>query len=245
MARLGPVCALVAALGVPLWAQAAGTVRISGRVIADGGDVLPGVTVTFAGNPSADTAVTGADGRFVIDTFVDSSRRYTLTASLPGFETVTRSRVSVSSWQTALGDITMRLGCADVDLVVTNGLAADARGADLVAHVRVESVAAEARAWRGERACVIAREVTAQIQADTAGDAHRRVRLLIGPDRAPVPGDEFVGAFAWDSGAQRYTAFVFGARVMNGIATLDDASVSAGLDREMAVDALLERLAKP
>jgi hypothetical protein len=126
--------------------------------------------------------------------------------------------------------------------VIERGIAAEALDADLVAHVRVDAVA-PAREWPGEYGCVVAREVEASLLADSRGGKARRVRLLI-PSRGTSryqPGDEVVGAFDWDEKAGRYTHWTTGVAVVGGIATLDDQSVASGLDRQMTVDALLNR----
>jgi hypothetical protein len=233
---------LVATLAVPLWAQTAGTAHLSGRVLDTAGNVLPGTTVTVTGNGTIASAVTDVDGRFVVDAFVDSSRTYTVTASLPGFETTTRRQVRAVPGQTVpIGDIALRLGCADVDLVIERGIVAEARDADLVAHVRVESVAA-AQEWRGAYGCVIARDVMAEVRGDTAAGKVRHVRFLTTTRSPLAPGDELVAAFEWDPVARRYTSWTRGAAVSNGVVALDDMSVGAGFDQEMAVDALLRRL---
>jgi hypothetical protein len=233
---------ITVALGVSPRAQTGGTTRLSGRAVDTGGNPLPGVTLTLTGNGVSATAVTDGTGRFQLDAFVISSAGYSLTASLVGFETTTPTRVrTVPGETTVLKDIVLRLGCAEVDLVVQRSLLADAREAALVAHVRVESIAA-AREWRGEHSCVIAHEVTAWVEADAAQGARRQMRFLTRTRHAIERGDEYVAAFGWDPMHRRYVAFTLPVRVANGVATLDDQSVSEGLERQMGVDELLKRL---
>jgi hypothetical protein len=135
----------------------------------------------------------------------------TITAFLAGFQTTTLTRVqTVPGETTALEDIVLQLACADEILVVQRSLPAEARGADLVAHVRVESIAA-AREWRGEYSCVIAHEVTAWVEADAAQGARRRMRFLTGTHHTFERGDEYVAAFGWGTVARRYMALPSGA----------------------------------
>jgi hypothetical protein len=242
MARLLLVCTVAAALDASAWAQTGGTGQLSGRVVHGTGDLLPGVTITLTGNGVSATAVTDAGGRYLLDAFVIGSAEYTLTASLAGFETTTRTRVRLVPGETgAVEDVVLRLGCAGDVLVVERSIQAEARAAALIAHVRIESIAA-AREWRTEHACVIARDVTAWVEADTEQGRPRRMRFLAPMRQIVAPGDEFVQAFGWELVPQRHTAFTFPVRVANGIATLDDQSVSEGLERQMGVDELLRRV---
>jgi hypothetical protein len=242
MARLLLVCTLAAMLTAAPWAQTGGTGQLSGRVVNSTGTVLPGVIVTLTGNGVSATAVTDAGGRYLLDAFVIGSADYALTASLVGFETTTRTGVRMVPGETkAVEDMMLRVGCAEIDLVVERSIQAEAREAALVAHVRIESVAA-AQEWRGEHACVIARDVTAWVEADRDQGPARRMHFLAPTRRTIAPGDEFVLAFGWEPVPQHHTAFTFPVRVANGIATLDDQSVSEGLERQMGVDELLRRL---
>jgi hypothetical protein len=242
MARFAFACVVGTLLGASLLAQTGGTARLSGRAIDGGGTPLSGVTLTLTGNGARGTAITDANGRYELDAFVVGSVDYTLTAFLPGFETATRTRVRMVPGETkAFDDVVLRLGCVHNPLVVQRSIQAEARHADLTAHVRIESVAA-AREWRGEYACVVAREVTAWVEADSAQGAPRRLRFLTATNLTLNAGDEFVLALGWDPVAERHGVSTFPVTVANGIATLDDQSVAEGLERQMGVDELLRRL---
>jgi hypothetical protein len=242
MVRLALAGTLAAVFCAPLWAQTGGTAHLSGRAIDGGGTPLVGVTITLTGNGVNATAITDANGRYDLDAFVIGSVDYTLTAFLAGFETTTRTRLRVvPGVRRAPEDIVVRHGCVDQDVLVIRSIQAAARGADLVAHVRVESVAAVST-WRGKYGCLTAPEVTASVEADAAGGVRRRMRFLTRP-RVPIdPGDEYVAAFHWDPEAQRHIAWILQVRAANGVATLDNLSVSEGLERQMGVDELLRRL---
>lgn len=237
---VGALLVACSLLGATASAQTSGTGRLTGHVASSTGDALPGVTVTLEGRGAS--TLTDASGRFIVEEFVTASDIYTVTASLPGFETA-RRRVRLVPGGTATVDLALTTGCAEIDLVVERGIAAEALDADLVAHVRIDSVA-PLREWRGEYGCVIASEVEASLLADSRGGRARRVRLLI-PSRTTSrhqPGDEMIAALQWDAKAARYTHWITGRPVVNGVATLDDPSVAAGFDREMTVGALLNRL---
>ena len=233
---------LVVSLAVPLWGQAAGTGRLSGRVTTTRGDALPGVTMTLEGRNTSVTAVTGNDGRFEIETFVDGSTVYTLKAVLPGFRDISRSGVRATPGdETVLPDIALREGCGDLDLVVNRGFAADAADASMVAHVRIESIATT-REWEGEYGCTIANEATAFVLSDTLGEPQRRIGILISARHAAryEAGYEAVVALTWDAVAKRYTGWTTSLPVDNWVAALDEISIRLGLPARMPVSELLD-----
>jgi len=241
------VTALVAScLVAPLHGQTAGTGGLSGRAVTASGDVLPGVTVTLDGTPDA-TAISGADGRFELEAFVDGAKAYTVTANLAGFKVTTKNAVRLRPGTvTALGDIVLRLGCLDEVLYVTRGIVAQARESDLVAHVRVESVA-PAREWPGDYGCMTASEVTASVLETTSDTRGKPMRFLVprGSASRYEPGDEFVAAFTWDKAAVRYQDNSPAPQipVANGIANLDRLSQDEnGLEPLMPVHELLTRI---
>ena len=216
--------------------------HVAGVVRDASGSVLPGVTVLLTGPDTAATAMTDPNGRFEIEAFLATSHVYTLTTALPGFET-TRRQVEIAAGSTTPIDIVLGLACVEVDLVVQRGFVAEARDADLLAHIRIDSVG-PAREWRLERGCVIATEVEASLLADSLGGKPRQLRLLV-PSRTPSrykQGQERVAALHWDAKAERYTHWTTGALVVKGVATLDDQSVSEGFSRETPVGPLLARL---
>ena len=227
---------------IPRGAQAFGPLRLRGRTTTRPNGFLQGVTVTLEGHGTKTTAITDANGLFLIETLITTPNDYIVTASLPGFETV-RRRMQLTPEARVETDFVLPLGCVDVDLVVTRGLAGEVRNADLVAHLRIDSVS-DAREWRGEYGCVIASEAEVSVLADTRDGTPRRLRLLI-PSHSSFRyrmGDEVIAALDWDSMLERYTHWTPGARVINGVATLDDASVRQGFERDIPVDRLLIRL---
>jgi hypothetical protein len=241
---LAIVTAVVAAcLAAPLQGQTAGTGRLSGRAVTANGDVLPGVTVNLVG--SADTtAITDADGRFELEGFVESAKAYTVTVFLAGFQTTTTDGVRIRPGEvTALGDIVLRLGCVESPLYVTRGILDQSLDADLVAHVRVESLS-PAREWPGDYGCVIFSEVTASVLNWTSETRSKRIRFLVDRHWAAryQPGDEFVAAFTWDNAAGRHLISpVPDIPVANGIASVVRLSqVENGLPAQMPVNELLE-----
>ena len=247
--RTGPavVTALVVScLVAPLHGQAAGTARLSGRAVTADGDVLPGVTVTLDASSDA-TTISGADGRFELEGFVESAKAYTVTANLAGFKVTTKNAVRLRPGTvTALGDIVLRLGCLDEILYVTRGIVHQARESDLVAHVRVESVA-PAHEWPGDYGCMTASEVTASVLESASGFQGTQMRFLVprGSAARYQPGDEFVATFTWDKAADRYqnNAPAPQIPVANGIANVDRLSQAEnGLAPKMPVRELLNRI---
>jgi len=102
--------AVVALLLVPVVALAQATGQMSGTVTDTSGGVLPGVTieVTNSATGIARTAVTGADGTYMVPLLQPGD--YDVRASLSGFRTVVREGVRVtvteppgwySSWPSA------------------------------------------------------------------------------------------------------------------------------------------------
>ena len=249
--RTGPaiVSALVAwCLVAPLQGQTAGTGRLSGRAVTENGDVLPGVTVTLDGSSGA-MAISGADGRFELEGFVDSAKAHTVTANLAGFKITTKNGVRLRPGTvTPLGDIVLRPGCLAEVVYVTLGIVDQARNSELVAHVRVESVA-PAREWTGDYGCMTASEVTALVLETTSDTRGQQMRFLVAQGFAAryEPGDEFVAAFTWDKAARRYqnNAPVPQIPVVNGIATVDKLSQEQnGLEPVVPVRELLTRIVK-
>jgi hypothetical protein len=227
-----------------LHGQTGGTGRLAGRVVDTGGNVLPGVSVTLAGVDGAQ-AVTDAGGRFDLSGFVDSEKTYTLTAFLAGFQTRSLNGIRIRPGAvTALGDIVLRIGCLAQIAYVTRGIVDEARDSDLVAHVRVESVA-PARQWQGDFGCMTSSEITASVLNSTSATQGEQMRFLPPPGWAAQhePGDEFVAAFSWDTTAGRYRSAVPQIVVANGIANVDQLSQNTNsLPPRMPVRELLTRI---
>jgi outer membrane receptor protein involved in Fe transport len=98
-------------------AQATGS--ISGTAKDDSGAVLPGVTIeaTNAGTNAARTATTGPDGFFTIPLVQPGT--YNVKASLSGFSTFSRSGVKVNVSETALVNVSMKVGGQSETVEVT------------------------------------------------------------------------------------------------------------------------------
>ena len=110
--------ACVASTPLAAWAQSA----IAGTVRDSSGAVMPGVTVEVA-SPAliekARTAVTDADGRYQV---VDLRPGvYTVTFTLPGFNTVVRDGLELPANFTAQINADMRVGSLEESITVTGG----------------------------------------------------------------------------------------------------------------------------
>lgn len=228
-----PVCAL---------AQTAGGGTVAGRTTNSDGDPLPGVTVALSSNGTTTTVVTGADGRFVIEAFVNGASA-TLSASLAGFQTTTRDVTTRPGGAVNLGDIHLAIGClAYVDFVAT-GLREEASRAQSVTHLRVESVR-PVREWKSDKSCYVGSEVTAVVVHDSRGRrAGTRIRFV--PIRSPseppyVTGDEIVVALDQDRGSRQYFSWGYGYRVSHGVVALN--APFDEFEEEIPVGVLFERL---
>lgn len=237
---------MTALLAAPLSAQTAGTGRVTGRVTSTQGDVLPGVTMTLVANGTTATAVTGPDGRFVIEAFVDGSTTLTLTAFLAGFQTVTRTTIRAKPGATMnTGDIRLPVGClANVDFVAT-GLRDEASRALTVALLRIESVQ-PVREWTFEKTCYTGSDVSAVIENDLRG-RRTGTRIRFVPIRSPslppyTPGDEIVVALQRDPASGRYFSWGYGHVVRDGVVLLEGGSSIDEFEEEVPVLTLFERL---
>ncbi len=113
-------CAL--ALPSPVRAQQTVDVgSVSGRVIDSGGGVLPGTTVqaTHGATNLVASAVSDEHGRFRLPYL--RIGRYTIAASLPGFETYTR-QLDVSAGSAFELKVTMDVGGFEIAVIVTSEL---------------------------------------------------------------------------------------------------------------------------
>ena len=149
---------------------------------------MPGATVRLTGKDTDATAVTDANGRFVIEAFLATSDIYTLMTALPGFDTASHQVQIVAGSSTPI-DVVLRVGCVEVDLVVQRGIVAEALEADLVAHIRIDSVG-PAREWRLERGCVIASGAEASLLADSLGGSRASCASWSRPERHPATSSE-------------------------------------------------------
>jgi len=234
---------LSALLVAGLAAQTTGIGSVTGRVVDPTGTPLPGATVTLTGDGAGASTISDVEGRFVVEGFVNTSSVSTVTASLAGFQPANRKIRVVPGGTVTAGDIALPLGCAEIDLVIVGSLAERVEQAAAVAHVRIESMAA-AREWRLAHGCVMAREVTASVQATLRGRARPSLRFLI-KSRTPTddkPGDEMVVFLDRDASSGLYTSWAPGLPVSQGVATVDNAGDVPGFDREVPVTVLFQRL---
>jgi hypothetical protein len=225
-------------------AQTAGTVTVTGRITTTGGDLLPGVTVTLSGDHETTQAVTGADGTFRIEAFLNGASPLMLSASLPGFKPASRAGIRARSGGAVnLGDIRLTVGClAEVDFVAT-GLREEASRALTVARLRIESVQ-PVREWTIDKQCFTGSEVSAVVVDDLRGRrAESRIRFLAIKDfsKPPYePGDDIVVALNRDAASRRYFSWGYGYPVRNGVVSLN--APFDEFEEEIPVNVLFERL---
>jgi hypothetical protein len=226
-------------------AQTLGPGLVMGRVVGAGSDgAFPGVKVTLSGNGTTFSTHTDANGRFVIEALVDGVTPYSLTASLAGFETASRTGIrAVPGGRVRLHDIELTLACMARDLLVKQGLDDLARRGDTIAHVRVDSVESP-REWRLRGACLVAAEVTATVAKPSVGRASGTVRFLIAPEDGALyqPGQELVVPLSWDGSARRFTSLQPPWAVTLGVVRLSNGDGFGSEQREMTVVELFDRL---
>ena len=97
-----------------------GRSEINGTVVDQTKGVLPGVTITATNEATGAerTAVTGPDGRFVIPTLLPGT--YTLKAELQGFQTQTRTGLTVNVGQELTFDLALQLAGIAEAVTVTS-----------------------------------------------------------------------------------------------------------------------------
>ena len=102
------IALLCLAITPSVFAQAAGTGRVTGKVTDETGGVLPGVTVELRTQGStAKTAVTGLDGQYVIDGVAPGT--YQVSMSLINFATVNHPNLQVGAGATVTASEVMHL----------------------------------------------------------------------------------------------------------------------------------------
>lgn len=226
-------------------AQTAATGRVTGRATMTTGDVLPGVTITLSSNGTATTVVTGADGRFVVEAFVDGSSAV-LSASLAGFQTTNRDLTTKPGGTVNLGDIRLPVGCLSIVDFVATGLREEASRAQSVTHLRVESVQ-PVREWTIDKSCYTGSAVTAVVVNDSRGRrAGTRIRFV--PVKSPsmppyMAGDEIVVPLYRDAVTGQYFSWGYGYRVRNGVVALT--APFDEFEEEIPAGVLFERLKDP
>ena len=113
------IAALAALLLAPVAARAQATGQMTGTVTDTSGGVLPGVTieVTNAATGVVRTAVTNADGTFIVPLLQPGD--YNVRASLSGFRSVVREGVRVTVTETSRVVFEMALGQLTETITVT------------------------------------------------------------------------------------------------------------------------------
>ena len=114
----GVFSGVVLLFGLSTGALAQGEVAVSGTVADITGGVLPGAEVTAIHETTdeATTVFTGEIGTYQLTGLQPGP--YTLTASMPGFETGTHVNVELTSGEPALWNFVLELGAVDMNLVV-------------------------------------------------------------------------------------------------------------------------------
>ena len=110
--------ALVIAAAPPLSAQG-GRAEIRGTVVDQEKGVLPGVTITITeeNTGTTRTAVTSADGTFVVPTLLPGT--YTVKAELTGFQPTTRTGLALGVGQEVSVNLTLGVGGISEQITVT------------------------------------------------------------------------------------------------------------------------------
>lgn len=116
------VAALALLLGIARVGAAQSAAAVVGAVTDDSGAALPGVTVQISSPALIErvrTVVTSAEGRYqVVDL---RPGEYTVTFELPGFQTVRRERLALSTSFTATVNATLPVGRVQEQVVVQGG----------------------------------------------------------------------------------------------------------------------------
>lgn len=118
MKRFGLVLALLAVvvLAGPAFAQEQ-TGSVVGKISADGGESLPGVSIELKGPAGTLVAVTDARGEYRFPRV--SPGAYKVTARLQGFQTYENSRVNVNLGDKATVNVTLKISSVTETVVVT------------------------------------------------------------------------------------------------------------------------------
>ena len=207
-------------------AQTLGNGSVSGQVRDHTGGALPGVTVVLAGPGLERRVVTDSTGTYFVE---GPPAVYSLTASLPGFDSFEVRGITVEAGRHVDLPITLQLGCITPDLYVDRGLAAAVKEADAVLLFRVASSAPPAYRRLGHF-CGIAYEYTATVIErikDIDRAAPMTVTFVVFEDRQFEVGAEYLAFFEREPRGQRlqvyspsYIARIVGSEVPCGATSL-------------------------
>jgi hypothetical protein len=197
------------AITAALFLSQPSTGSISGTAVEPAGGVLPGVKVTATWAGGERTAVTDSWGRFSLNDLPIG--RYSVTAELAGFETVTREAVIIRSGRTASINLLLRVGCIAEVAYVDHGFARTRATADAIATIRISND--PPRACRKTLRCVCTQhgaEVVRRLR-DPKGLLTRRIQLVqdgagaLSSERPYTAGQEFVAFLRYDAGNKAFT----------------------------------------
>lgn len=201
------------------------------------GAALAGVqmSVTGQGLGSPKETFVDDDGRFVFGGLRPSPATYTVTASLPGFETAT---VMVRAYQGVGSSFTIRLHleCFEPDFEAVPELRPLVAAADLIALVRLDSIERGQQARIGEEWCgpiTIFRGTIIDSVTDRRPQGSRSVRFVLpGQQGRYERGDNYITILQWHPVTRAY-------RVMSRsyFALVRDGRLTEG-DRKPVADVL-------
>lgn len=195
-----------------VFAQAVvGTGRIIGQVTDTSGGVLPGVRIIVSGPNLHQEAITDADGRFDVEALVQGRpSTYTITAELPGFESIKIENMTVNVGSDVHVPVTLKVGRLCQIHWVDHGWAESLRLADLVVLVRIESSTSN-RPPDLPDYCAYSTEYVA-IVIDTIKDTNRsslknvRFFAIVGADDVHASASEYIAFLRWDESIRKFAA---------------------------------------
>src|SRR5688500_13699323 len=153
--------------------------------------------------------MTDSWGRFTLNDL--PAGRYTLTAELNGFETVTRERVAVRSGRTTSANFVLRVGCLGEASYVDFGFPKTRSMADAIATIRISSDRPRACRKTSHCACTQHGADVVRSLRDPKGLLTRRIQLTqegagaLSGERPYVAGEEFIAFLRYDADNKIFT----------------------------------------
>jgi hypothetical protein len=180
--------AVAVAVAVAAYAQTStGTVRVAGRVVDRDGAPLGGALVRATANAADREVVTDPDGGFVFTDLAPAT--YTVTATLTGFQSATRS---VAASVAGAVSIDFRLDAACLSTIRVNdwGLPTNIAAADAILYVRITDAGRPTRLMSSgycvegheHRATVVAAIKSPALQSDVIRLVHAGGRYNTGDE---------------------------------------------------------------